>query len=484
MSTLFSGKKTKIVATIGPSSSDEETLRLMIRAGMNVARINFSHGTHEDHAQRIERVRRIAAEEKTVVAVLSDIQGPKIRIGAVKEKITLAAGDKITLTLDTSADGTDNIVALPHPEFMVDVQAGMTLLLDDGNLEFKVLAATGDKLICEAVIPGVLSSRKGVMAREAKHKMRAITDKDRRDVEFALSQGTDFIAMSFVRTADDVQEMRWLMRHLGHENVGLIAKIEKHEALINIDAIIPGVDGIMVARGDMGLEVGAENVPHYQKMLITKCNRASKPVITATQMLSSMESSPRPTRAEASDVYNAILDGTDAVMLSNETAAGSYPVEAVRTMARIAKNAEEHLPAGRPFMVSDKLEGNERIADAICESTFAVAEALKAKAIITASLSGQTARRVAGERPHNPILCVTPNQSTYQRLALVWGVIPLLVPQFNTIEEMIRVVAKEAQNVGVATTGDILVIVAGVPFGKGGGTNLMKVHRIGDPFNG
>lgn len=484
MSNLFSGKKTKIVATIGPSSSDEDTLRQMIQAGMNVARINFSHGTHEEHAQQIERVRRLAVEEKTVVAILSDIQGPKIRIGILKEKITLAAGDKVTLTLDTTADGTNNVVALPHPEFMVDVLAGMTLLLDDGNLEFKVLTATGDTLVCEAVIPGVLSSRKGVMAPAAKHKMRAITDKDRRDVEFALAQGTDFIAMSFVRTADDVQEMRWLMRHLGHESVGLIAKIEKHEALINIDSIIPGVDGVMVARGDMGLEVGAENVPHYQKMLITKCNRVSKPVITATQMLSSMETSPRPTRAEASDVYNAILDGTDAVMLSNETAAGKYPVEAVQTMARIAKNAEEHLPAGRPFTISDKLEGKERIADAICESTFAVADALKAKAIITASLSGQTARRVAGERPNTPVLCVTPIQSTYRRLALVWGVIPLLVPQFNTIDEMIRVVVMEAQDVGVANTGDILVIVAGVPFGKGGGTNLIKVHRIGDPFTG
>ena len=236
MSSLFSGKKTKIVATIGPKSGDEETLRQMIRAGMNVARINFSHGTHEDHATRIERVRRVAEEENTVVAILSDIQGPKIRIGAVKEHgIRLAAGDKITLTLDTTADGTNNIVALPHPEFIIDVEAGMTLLLDDGNLEFKVIANTGTSLVCEAVIPGNLTSRKGVMAREAKHKMRAITDKDRRDVEFALSQGTDFIAMSFVRSADDVQEMRWLMRHLGHEDVGLIAKIEKHEALVNID---------------------------------------------------------------------------------------------------------------------------------------------------------------------------------------------------------------------------------------------------------
>lgn len=485
MSSLFGGKKTKIVATIGPSSSDEDTIRQMIRAGMNVARINFSHGTHEDHAQRIERVRRIATEENTVVAVLSDIQGPKIRIGAIKDnRLSLAPGDKITLTLDTTADGTNNIVALPHPEFIIDVHAGMTLLLDDGNLEFKVIANNGTALECEAVIPGILSSRKGVMAREAKHKMRAITEKDRRDVEFALSHDTDFIAMSFVRTADDVQEMRWLMRHLGREDVALIAKIEKHEALTNIDEIIPGVDGIMVARGDMGLEVGAENVPFYQKMLISKCNNASKPVITATQMLSSMEHSPRPTRAEASDVYNAILDGSDAVMLSNESASGDYPVEAVRTMARIATNAESHLTAGRPINAGGKMSGQELIADAICESTFAVAEALNAKAIITASLSGKTAQRVAGERPHNPIICVTPNESTYRRLSLVWGVIPMRVPQFNTIEEMIGVVAQAAQDAGIANTGDVLVIVAGVPFGKGGGTNLMKVHRIGDPFNG
>lgn len=483
-SPLFSGKKTKIVATIGPKSSDEETLRQMIRAGMNVARINFSHGAQDEHAARIERVRRIAAEEDTVVAILSDIQGPKIRIGQVKDTgIPLHAGDKVVLTLNEKADGTNNIIPLPHPEFITDVLAGMTLLLDDGNLEFKVDSNNSKELHCTVVIGGNLTSRKGVMAREAKHKMRAITDKDRKDVEFALEQGTDFIAMSFVRSADDVQEMRWLMRHLGHEDVGLIAKIEKHEALDRMESILAGVDGIMVARGDLGLEIGAENVPYHQKRIISLCNKVNKPVITATQMLSSMEHSPRPTRAEASDVYNAIVDGTDAVMLSNETATGEYPVEAVRMMAHIARNAETHLPAGRTQ--DDKhLEGVERIADAICESTFQVSEALKAKAIVTASLTGFTAQRVAGERPTTPIFCVTPRQSTYRRMALVWGVIPLLVDQFQTIEEMIRVVALQAQAAGIAAQGDIVVIVAGVPFGLGGGTNLLKVHRIGESFPG
>jgi pyruvate kinase len=286
--------------------------------------------------------------------------------------------------------------------------------------------------------------------------------------------------MSFVRTADDIREMRWLITHLGGK-AGIIAKIEKHEALEHIEDIISRVDGVMVARGDMGLEIGPERVPYEQKRIIELCNRAAKPVITATQMLSSMTENPRPTRAEASDVYNAIIDGTDAVMLSNETASGNFPVEAVTTMAHIARNAESHL-ISNPRGIPPIRMGVEAIADSIGTSTFQIAEALKARAIITASLSGATAQRVAALRPRTPVICVTPDEITHKRLALVWGVTPLLVPQFNTIDEMLREVVTHASKIDLADIDDILVIVAGVPFGRAGATNLIKVHRVGDPF--
>lgn len=477
----LNGKKTKIVATIGPSSNDDETIRAMIRAGMNVARINFSHGAHADHADRIARIRRLAAEENAVVAILSDIQGPKIRIGPIDEPgLDLKKGDTLILTLEEGHTGKNNTVTLPHPEFMVDIRGGMQLLLDDGNFELIVKETTGRTLVCEVVVDGLLTSRKGVMAPAARHQMRAITEKDRADVEFALKQNTDFIAMSFVRTADDVREMKWLITHLGGK-AAIIAKIEKHEALENINAIIDVSDGIMVARGDMGLEIGPERVPYEQKRIIALCNQAAKPVITATQMLSSMKESPRPTRAEASDVYNAIMDGTDAVMLSNETASGNYPVEAVTTMADIAQSAESHLISNQRARPIIRM-GEEKIADSISASTFQIADDLKARAIITASLSGATAQRVAALRPQTPILCVTPDEQTYRRLALAWGVTPLLVPQFSTIDEMLREVVTHASKINVAHDNDILVIVAGVPFGRAGATNLIKVHRVGEPI--
>ncbi len=475
-------KRTKIVATIGPASWDEDTLRKIIRAGVNVARINFSHGEHERHSQTIDLVRRIAEEENVVIAIMCDIQGPKIRIGAVKEPITIKKGDKITLTLD-QADGTDNIVSLPHPEFVRDIKAGMQLLLDDGNLEFIVRDTTSRSLICEVVIDGVLSSRKGVMAPNAYLTLSAITDKDREDIEFALSKGTDYIAMSFVRSADDIRELRWLMRHLGGE-AAVIAKIEKHEALENIEEIIDVCEGIMVARGDLGLETPAEEVPYHQKRIISLCNQANKPVITATQMLSSMVDSPRPTRAEASDVYNAIVDGTDAVMLSNESAAGKFPVESVETMATIAAIAEQHIWQNRPQQWNANIfkasEGPESVSDAICEATYHISEVLKPSAIVTTTLTGYTARRVARERPRTPILCVTPNKTTYSRMALVWGVVPMLIPEFHTIDEMISTISRAAHGGEYVKEGDTVIIIAGIPFGIGGQTNLIKVHKIGE----
>jgi pyruvate kinase len=358
----------------------------------------------------------------------------------------------------------------------------MQLLLDDGNLELVVRQTTSRGLTCEAVVGGPLSSRKGVTAPTAKLSLSAITDKDRADIEFALGKQTDYLAMSFVRSEDDIRELRWLIRHLGGE-VAVIAKIEKHEALQNIERIIAVSDGVMVARGDLGVETPAEEVPSHQKRIIQLCNIAGKPVITATQMLNSMIDNPRPTRAEASDVYNAILDGTDAVMLSNETAAGHYPIQAVETMARIAIIAEDSIADSqtelRPIYPPNA-EGREAISDAISQSTCQIATALKSKAIVTSTLTGYTTRRVAKERPNTPILCVTPNEITHRRMALVWGVVPLLIPEFHTIDEMIKTVVRAAQEAHLVQQGDSLVIIAGVPFGIGGQTNFLKIHTVGE----
>ncbi len=475
----FNGKRTKVVATIGPTSRSEEVIRQMIRAGMDVARINFSHGDHETHGQAIDTVRRIAQEEGAVVAILCDIQGPKIRIGKIaQEPIMLAVGDKITLTLD-SADGTNNVVQLPHPEFLRDIKAGMPLLLDDGKLEFVVRSTTARSLVCEVVVPGALTSRKGVSAPNAKLTLSAITDKDRDDIDFAVKKNTEYLAMSFVRSVDDIREMRWLLRHLGGA-AAIIAKIEKHEALENIEGIIAASDGIMVARGDLGVEIPAEEVPYHQKRIIRLCNEAAKPVITATQMLNSMVDNPRPTRAEASDVYNAILDGTDAIMLSNESASGQYPVRAVETMVNIASIAERNILTPQAVKSERVLEGREAVSDAVSHATTAIAETLRCKAIVTATLTGYTARRVARERPQTPILCVTPNQVTYNRMALVWGVFPLMIEGFNSIDEMIRVIVQAAHAQRLVELGDQLVLIAGVPFGVGGQTNFLKIHTVGE----
>jgi pyruvate kinase len=482
--TSHTGKRTKIVATIGPSSRSEATIRQMIRAGMDVARINFSHGKHEEHGWTIDAVRRIAQEEGAVVAIMCDIQGPKIRIGKIAAgPIILAAGDRITLTLD-EADGTNNVVSLPHPEFMRDIRQGTHLLLDDGKLEFEVKSTLPRGLVCEVIVGGPISSNKGVSAPNARLTLSAITEKDRADIEFALSRNTDYIAMSFVRSPNDLQEMRWLIRHSGG-TAAIIAKIEMHEALENIDAIINSADGVMVARGDLGVEVSVEEVPFHQKKIIKLCNEAGKPVITATQMLNSMEHAPRPTRAEASDVYNAILDGTDAVMLSNETAAGDYPVRAVETMVNIAAIAERNLrraaESGSPLRVTRNLEGREAISDAIAQSTWQVAEALNCRAILTATLSGYTTKQVARVRPKTPIICVTPNETTYKRTALLWGATPLLVKEeFNTVDEMVRIVVRAAQGAGLVEIGDSIVIIAGVPFGMAGQTNFLKLHVVGE----
>ncbi len=475
-------KRTKIVCTIGPTSSDENTLREMIRAGMDVARINFSHGDYAMHARNIANVRRLAQEEEAVVAIMCDLQGPKIRLGKIKhEPVTLKIGDRLTLTT-READGTDMVFPLPHPEFIKDVRAGHRLLLDDGALEFKVISKQNDDLICEVLVDGPLSSRKGVSAPDSKLTLSAITEKDRADVEFALKEKADYLAMSFVRSGDDMRELRWLVRHLNGD-VALVAKIEKREAIDAFDSVLEASDGIMVARGDLGVETPAEEVPIHQKHIIRKCNAVGKPVITATQMLQSMITSPRPTRAEASDVANAIFDGSDAVMLSGETASGKYPVIAVETMATIATIAEKHLNTNkRSHFAGEVFDGTgvDLVSDATSYAATEIADELKAKFIVTATWTGYTSRQVARARSPVPILCVTPNEITFRRMALVWGVLPLLVPEFHTVDEMIQRIVKTAHSGGLVEWGDMLVLIAGVPFGAAGTTNFLKVHRVGE----
>ncbi len=478
----FDVKRTKIVCTIGPASSDETILREMIRAGMDVARINFSHGDHETHARNLRLIRRLAAEEDAVVAILGDLQGPKIRLGNIAhEPVTLNKGDKLTLTT-RNADGTNMVFPLPHPEFVKDVKEGHRLLLDDGQLEFQVVAKQAEDLLCEVVVGGPLSSNKGVSAPESHLTLSAITDKDRADVEFALKEKADYLAMSFVRSGNDMRELRWLCRYL-EGDVSLIAKIEKSDALDAIDDILEASDGIMVARGDLGVETPAEAVPIHQKQIIRRCNMVGKPVITATQMLNSMITNPRPTRAEASDVANAILDGTDAVMLSGETAVGQYPVIAVETMARIATITEAHLSdeasghfGHRPL----RLKGIGAVSDATSHAAGEIAAELKAKMIVTAAWTGYSSRQVARERPTTPILCVTPNEPTYRRMALVWGVLPLMIPTFQTIDEMIEKVVKAAYDAKLVDQGDLLVITAGLPFGAGRQANFLKIHTVAE----
>ncbi len=475
-------KHTKIVATIGPASREPEVLREMIRAGMNVARINFSHGDHATHGKVIEHIRRISAEEDSVVAILCDIQGPKIRLGKfAPEPMMLAIGDTITLTTD-DVIGSNGVVSLPHPEFVQDIRAGTTLLLDDGNLQFRVRETDGRNLVCNVVVGGALKPRKGVSAPNARLTLSAITDKDHEDIKFALAQDCDYIAMSFVRSADDIRELKMMMAELG-KDAAIIAKIEMGEALENIEAIIEICDGIMVARGDLGIETPAEEVPYHQKRIIKLCNAAAKPVITATQMLESMTDNPRPTRAEASDVYNAILDGTDAIMLSAESASGSYPVRSVEVMSEIATIAERNLQSFRAPSVADSFRGSQAGADssiAISRATFEISEAIQPKAIVTTSMSGYTTRRVAKERPKTPILCMTPMANTYRRMALVWGVTPLLVAEFTTVDEMVSIIIRAAHDKGLVKRGDRLVIIAGVPFGIDGRTNLIKIHTVGE----
>ncbi|HRQ40673.1 MAG TPA: pyruvate kinase [Chloroflexota bacterium] len=467
--------RTKIVATIGPSSNNPETIRRMLAAGMTVARINFSHGDHEAHIKTVHMLREVAQSEGKVLALLGDLQGPKIRLGHVKAGgIQLQLGEEIVLTPHR---GQPAMIHLPHPDLIEAVQPGARLVIGDGEVEFTVAEKKDDTLRCMTTVAGLLESRKGVNAPGTDLPVSSLTDKDREDFELICRLELDYVALSFVRTAVDIHELRAIMDEKGVQ-IPIIAKIEKSEAIEHLEEIRDAADGMMVARGDLGIEVHPQEVPLLQKRIIRTCNEVGKPVITATQMLQSMVEHPRPTRAEASDVANAILDGTDAVMLSNETASGRFPVEAVLMMKQISEITETAFPydiwrSRRQAAVTRVVSVTEAISAASCS----VAEHVQAKAIVSTTMSGHTARQVARHRPPTAVMAVSPLPSTQRRLALVWGVDCVLVPNFTETDEMLEQTAAAMRQFGLKP-GDRLVITAGVPFAQMGQTNLIQVHEI------
>lgn len=470
--------KTKIICTIGPSSCSPEVLRELIREGMDIARINFSHGTHAEHEAMIEQVRQAATETHAVVAIMADLQGPKLRIGRLVNPLTFRAGDWVSFT-DGAADGTYNVLPLPHPEVIVSARVGQRLLLDDGAIEMEIREVRPNVLVCVAVVGGRLSSHKGVAVPDGVVAISALTDKDREDTAFAVSQGVDFLALSFVRSPEDVRELRTLLQSCGAvgERVHIVAKIESRHAVERFDEILPLVNAVMVARGDLGVELSPQEVPLHQKEIIRRCNWAGTPVITATQMLQSMIENPRPTRAESSDVANAILDGTDAVMLSAETAAGKYPVESVRMLREISTVVEDRM-LKRAIDFPETVDHVHPVTDAICDATAQIAAELDVQLIATATWSGYTARQIARKRPKQAIVAFTPDPIVQRQLALVWGVSPLLVPAFESADSLLEVVSATLIDGGDAHPGDWIILTGGFPVGGGGKTNFIKVHRI------
>ncbi|HAA90068.1 MAG: Pyruvate kinase [Thermoanaerobacterales bacterium 50_218] len=471
-------RKTKIVCTIGPASDSLEVIKEMIKAGMNVARLNFSHGTHEEHRERLLKLRQAAEELGYPLAIMLDTKGPEIRVGVLKDgKVCLREGSIVTLTTE-EIEGDEKRIPVTYQGLPQAVQPGNTILLDDGMIGLKVVAVRDTEVDCEVVYGGELKSRKGVNLPGVSLDLPAVTEQDVADINFGIDHEVDFIAASFVRRAADVLAVRRLLE-ARDADIHIIAKIENEEGVKNLDEIIKAADGIMVARGDLGVEIATEEVPLVQKRIIEKCNQAGKPVITATQMLESMIHNPRPTRAEASDVANAIFDGTDAVMLSGETAMGKYPVEAVRVMARIAERAEKELNY-RQLLLQRAATSPRTITDAISHATCTTAQDLGAAAIITSTKSGFTARMVSRYRPQAPIIAVTPSEKVCRKLCLVWGVRPLQIPQTENTDEMINEAVKTSLIEGLIRCGDLVVITAGVPAGVPGTTNLLKVHIVGE----
>ena len=462
-------KKTKIVCTLGPVSENEETLRELIKNGLNVCRLNFSHGSHEEHKGRMDLVKKLREELNMPTAILLDTKGPEIRTGKFDvPEVLLEEGQTFTITMK-DVMGNKEMCTVSYKGLANDVKTGDTILIDDGLVGLTVKEVNGDDIVCEVQNSGIVKNHKGVNVPGVKVNLPAITEKDRSDIEFGIEQGIDFIAASFVRKVSDVLAIREILEENNATHIKIISKIENQEGVDNLDEIIEVSDGIMVARGDLGVEIPTEEIPVVQKLMIKKCNEAGKPVITATQMLDSMIRNPRPTRAEVTDVANAIYDGTDAIMLSGETAAGKYPVEAVKTMATIAKRAEETMRNRR-----DKINKSKNVTDAISYATCTTAMDLDARAILSSTASGHTARMVSKFRPDCPIIATTSDESVRRQLSLTWGVLPVMRNKSANTDQVIVNSIEAAKTAEYVNENDIVVITAG----GSETTNLIKVETV------
>jgi pyruvate kinase len=467
-------RHTKIVATIGPASRDPRTLERLLRAGVDVVRLNFSHGEHAEHLEVMRTVRGLAPELQRPVAILQDLCGPKIRIGTFKEQmITLHEGQTFTLTTD-EVEGTNERVHINYPKLPQEVKPGGVILLQDGTKRLEVVEVKGNDIVCKVMIGGKLAGRKGVNVPGANLSLSALTEKDRADVEFGIKNNVDFVALSFVRRASDIRDLRAILDKAGCK-AHIISKIETPEALDCIDDIIELSDAIMVARGDLAVEIPAEEVPIVQKLLISKCNAVGKPVITATQMLESMIKNPVPTRAEVSDIANAIIDGTDAIMLSEETTLGEFPIEAVKVMAKVAKRIEGEVYTRDTIAEYDDSHG---VTDVVSQSAVRAAHNVGAKVIVALTRSGSTARMLARYRPAENILALSDNEYNARKLALSFGCYPMVVPTFKNVEEILTTVRKATLDTKLCKAGDKVIVVAGMPFGVAKETNCILVETL------
>lgn len=473
-------KRTKIICTMGPNTDAEEMMRKLAKAGMDIARFNFSHGDHEEQKTRMDLLKKVRKELKLPIAILLDTKGPEIRTGILEggQKVYLEEGSQFTLTTE-QIEGNNTRCSQTYKDLPKDVKAGDTILIDDGLIQLTVEEVTDTDVVCRVVNGGELGQKKGINVPNVEVKLPAITEQDKNDILFGIEQGIDFIAASFVRNAEAIKEIKELLRANGGERIDVIAKIENAEGVHNIDKIIKAADGVMVARGDLGVEIPAHEVPHIQKMIIRKCNESYKPVITATQMLDSMMRAPRPTRAEVTDVANAIYDGTDAIMLSGETAMGKYPEQAVQMMVKIAECTEPYMTHKR-FLDYRALRGNKNVSSAVGVAAVQTTENLGADCIVTPTISGQTARLISNFRPKVPIYAVSPNEWARRKMQIYWGVTSVAGYEEDSTENIISHAMYIVRRENLVKKGDIVVFTAGDPAtnmvnGEGAVTNIMQV---------
>ena len=471
-------RKTKIVCTLGPSTDDENIIRQMMVAGMNVARFNFSHQTHEMHKKRFDMIVKLREELGLPIATLLDTKGPEIRLLKIKnKKAKLETGSKFILTTEEIL-GDETKASISYKKLISDISINDNILIDDGLISLKVVNFDDKNIYCEVLNGGVISDNKGINVPNVSLSMPYVSDRDREDIIFGIKNGFDFIAASFARSAQDILDVRHVLKEHGCSDINIIAKIENSEGVENIDEILHVSDGIMVARGDMGVEIPFEEIPVIQKKLIKQAYNASKQVITATQMLESMISNPRPTRAETTDVANAIYDGTSAIMLSGETAAGRYPVEAVKTMARIARRAEKDIDYPKRFRTLN-LDSYPSVTNAISHASVTTSIDLGASAIINVTKSGESARMISRYRPLAPIIACSPHEKVCRQLNMSWGVSPILVEEKDSTDDLLEHAVESAEKKGYVRSGDLVVVTAGIPLGISGTTNLLKVHTVG-----